>query len=216
MRRLVEAAEPGSDHQLALVRAFAGVATDSADLDLVAALLDGTTTLPGLDVDTDLRWNLLRRLVTMAVRGDDAIDAELVRDSTASGQRQAATARASRPTPEAKQQAWAEVVESDSLPNALQTATIAGFQDPDHRELLAPYVDRYLAAVGTVYETRTSEMAANIVIGMYPALIVEESVARRTDEYLEREHPAAPLARLLAEGRDGIQRALRCQARDAS
>jgi aminopeptidase N len=216
MRRLAVDAEAGSDHQLALVRAFAGIASEGSDLDMVAGLLDGTTTLDGLDIDTDLRWALLRRLVTMDARGDDAIDAELERDSTASGQRHAATARASRPTAAAKEEAWAEVVESDGLPNALQTATIAGFQDPDHRELLQPYVDRYFASVGPVYETRTSEMAANIVIGMYPALIVDASVAEQTDAYLERERPVAPLARLLAEGRDGIQRALRCQSRDAT
>ncbi|MFI5100968.1 MAG: aminopeptidase N, partial [Actinomycetes bacterium] len=215
MRDLALAAEPGSDHQLALVRAFAGVAADPADLELLGGLLDGTTDLPGLDIDTDLRWALLRRLVSTGVRSDDAIDAELARDNTASGQRHAATARASRPTAAAKNEAWAAVVETDNLPNALQTATIAGFQDPDHRDLLEPFVDRYFASVGPVWDTRTSEMAANIVIGLYPALIVDPGVAAKTDAYLDTEHPAAPLARLLAEGRDGIQRALRCQARDA-
>jgi aminopeptidase N len=215
MRDLAMAAEQGSDHQLALVRAFAGVATDPTDLQLIAGLLDGSQTLAGLDIDTDLRWALLRRLVSTGVRGDEAIDAELARDNTASGQRHAATARASRPTAQAKEEAWAAVVETDSLPNALQTATIAGFQDPDQRDLLRPFVDRYFAAVGPVWDTRTSEMAANIVIGLYPALIVEPEAAEKTDAYLETEHPPAPLARLLAEGRDGIQRALRCQARDA-
>jgi aminopeptidase N len=191
------------------------VAGDPEELDLLAGLLDGTRTLEGLDIDTDLRWALLRRLVSTGVRGDEAIDAELARDNTASGQRHAATTRASRPTAQAKEAAWAAVVDSDSLPNALQTATIAGFQDPDQRELLRPYVDRYFAAVGPIWEARTSEMAANIVIGLYPALIVESEVAERTDAYLEDGRPAAPLARLLAEGRDGIQRALRCQSRDA-
>ncbi len=215
MRDLALAAEPGSDHQLALVRAFAGVAADPADLELLAGLLDGSTGLPGLDIDTDLRWALLRRLVSTGVRADDAIDAELARDNTASGQRHAATARASRPTAAAKDEAWTAVVETDNLPNALQTATIAGFQDPDHRDLLEPFVDRYFASVGPVWDTRTSEMAANIVIGLYPALVVDPGVAAKTDAYLDAEHPPAPLARLLAEGRDGIQRALRCQARDA-
>ena len=70
--------------------------------------------------------------------------------------------------------------------------------------------------MGPVYESRTSEMAQNIVIGLYPALVVDAEVAEKTDAYLENERPVAPLARLLAEGRDGIQRALRCQARDAT
>src|SRR5207247_1257445 len=143
------------------------------------------------------------------------IEAELDRDNTASGQRHAATARAARPTEAAKAEAWAAVVESDELPNAIMTATVAGFQEPDQRELLRPYVERYFEAVGPVWESRSSEMAAHIVVGLYPALFVEREVAERTDEYLEEEQPPPPLARLLTEGRDGIQRALRCQERDA-
>jgi aminopeptidase N len=216
LRGLLLAAEPGSDHQLAFTRAFAGVATTPDELALLADLLDGRTTLPGLTVDTDLRWTLLRRLVSTGILGDDAIDAELDRDNTASGQRQAATVRASRPTPEAKAEAWAAVVDSDELPNALLTATIGGFQDPDHRELLAPYVERYFSSVGRIWDERTSEMAQNIVVGMYPALFVSRSLVERTDEYLDGARPPAPLARLLAEGRDGVERALRCQARDAA
>jgi aminopeptidase N len=216
LHALVEQAEPGSDHQLAFVRTLAGVAGSDDELGLLAGLLDGTRSLAGLTVDTDLRWALLRRLVITGVLGDDAVDAELARDSTASGQRQAANVRAARPTAEAKEEAWASVVDSDALPNALQTATIAGFQDPDHRDLLRPYVDRFFGSIGDVWRDRTSEMASNIAVGLYPALLVEQSVVDRTDAYLVDGQPPAPLARLLAEGRDGIERALRCQARDAA
>jgi aminopeptidase N len=59
-------------------------------------------------------------------------------------------------------------------------------------------------------------MAANIVVGLFPALFVEPDVVARTDAYLAAQQPPAPLARLLSEGRDGVQRALRCQARDAT
>jgi len=144
-----------------------------------------------------------------------AIEAELDRDNTASGQRHAATVRAGRPTPEAKAEAWASVVESDELPNALQTATIAGLLDPDHRELMRPYVDRYFASIGPVWASRSPEMASNIVVGLYPALFVEEAIVERTEAYIAEQHPVAPVARLLAEGRDGVQRALRCQTRDS-
>ena len=170
--------------------------------------------MPGLVVDTDLRWSLLRRLVATGMRGDDAIDAELARDDTASGERQAAAVRAARPTAEAKAAAWAAVVDSDDLPNALQTSTIAGFMEPDHRELVRPFVDRYFDSVGRVWAERTAEMAANIVIGLYPAILVEQSVVDRTSDYLARQNPPAALARLLAEGSDGVERALRCQDRD--
>ena len=64
LRGLLHGAAPGSDAQLAYVRAFAGVATSAEDLALLAGLLDGSAVLDGLAVDTDLRWALLSRLVS--------------------------------------------------------------------------------------------------------------------------------------------------------
>ena len=98
LRSLLGSAPAGSDHQLAYVRAFTGVATSPADLSLLAGLLDGSTVLDGLVVDTDLRWTLLRRLVSRGVLGEEAIDAELSSDATDAGERQAAACRAAVPS----------------------------------------------------------------------------------------------------------------------
>jgi aminopeptidase N len=211
LRAYVLAAEPGSDQQLAFVRAFAVAATSAEDHAYLAQLLDGSTVLPGLAVDAELRWHLLRRLVVHGRAGDAEIEAEIERDATAGGQRHAATVRAARPTLEAKSEAWSQVVEHDELPNALQTATIVGFMEPDQRELLRPFVERYFDSLRQVWETRTSEMASNIVMGLYPALFVEQAVVDRTNAYLDSENPPAVLARMLAEGRSGVERALRAQ-----
>ena len=59
LRRLLHEAPPGSDAQLAYVRAFAGTATSGDDLALLAGLLDGSVVLDGVTVDTELRWALL-------------------------------------------------------------------------------------------------------------------------------------------------------------
>ena len=86
--------------------ALAAVATSDSDLEFLTALLDGTAHLEGLAVDTDLRWALLRRLVSRGVRGEDAIDAELHRDATDAGERHAAGCRAAVPTLTAKRETW--------------------------------------------------------------------------------------------------------------
>ena len=70
LARARPAAPAGSDHQLALLRAFAGVSTEDADLELLGRLLDGTEILEGLAVDADLRWHLLHRLVVRGKRAD--------------------------------------------------------------------------------------------------------------------------------------------------
>ncbi|OAH15257.1 aminopeptidase N [Streptomyces jeddahensis] len=212
----LRAAAPGSDHQLAWARAFAATARTDAQLDLLAALLDGTETIEGLVVDTELRWAFVERLAATGRFGEAEIAAEYERDKTAAGERHAATARAARPTPEAKAEAWASVVESDKLPNAVQEAVIAGFVQTDQRELLAPYTEKYFSAVKDVWESRSHEMAQQIVIGLYPALQVDQATLDATDAWLASAEPNAALRRLVSESRAGIERALKAQAADAA
>ena len=210
------AAEPGSDHQLAWTRAFASVARSEGELDLLAGLLDGTREVPGLAVDTDLRWALLQRLAATGRAEEPEIAAELERDATSAGERHAATARAARPTPAAKAEAWASVVEQNELPNALQEAVINGFGQPGQRELLAPYAERYFAVVKDVWEERSHEMAQQVVVGLYPSQQVSQALLDATDSWLASAEASPALYRLMSESRASVERALRAQEADAA
>ncbi len=216
LRNLVVTAEAGSDHQFAYLRGFVALA-DGDDLNVLASLLDGSLAIAGITVDTDLRWSVLKRLVATGHAGSEAIDAELARDNTAAGRLQAATCRASIPTPEAKAAAWTTALSDTSLPNHMLSATIMGINVPEQRELLRPHVDQYFEALPEVWKTRTNEIAQEITLGLYPALLVEAATVERTDAVLagvvDIPHGAR---RLLAEGRDGVLRALRCQQRDGA
>ncbi|MFI6205113.1 aminopeptidase N [Streptomyces sp. NPDC051041] len=209
-------AEPGGDHQLAWARAFAATARTPDQLQLLEGLLDGSQSLEGLAVDTELRWAFVQRLAAVGRFGEAEIAAEYERDRTAAGERHAATARAARPTPEAKARAWASVVESDQLPNAVQEAVIAGFVQTDQRELLAPYTDRYFEVVKDIWESRSHEMAQQIAVGLYPSIQVSEETLAKTDAWLASAEPNAALRRLVSESRAGVERALRAQAADAA
>ncbi|MFI1090853.1 aminopeptidase N [Streptomyces sp. NPDC020917] len=209
------AAAPGSDHQLAWARAFAASARTPEQLDVLQGLLDGSRTFEGLQIDTDLRWALLARLAATGRAGEDAIDAELVRDPTSAGEEHAAAVRAARPTAENKAEVWASVVENDKLPNAVQEAVIGGFVQADQRELLAPYTERYFAALKDVWESRSHEMAQQIVVGLYPSLHVSQATLDATDAWLAEQDPVPALRRLVTEARAGVERALKAQAVDA-
>ncbi|MEV0599837.1 aminopeptidase N [Streptomyces sp. NPDC050315] len=212
----LRAAESGSDHQLAWARAFAATARTTAQLDLLQNLLDGTEEITGLAVDTELRWALLQRLAATGRADEKAIAAELERDRTSAGERYAATARAARPTAEAKAEAWASVVASDKLPNAVQEAVIGGFVQTDQRELLAPYTAQYFDALKGVWEARSHEMAQQIAVGLYPSLQVSQETLDATDAWLASADPSAALRRLVTESRAGVERALKAQAADAA
>ena len=207
--------EPGSDHQLAFARVFNSCATTSAHLDIVAGLLDGSITWSGLKIDTDLRWSLLQRLVVTGRLAEEAIEAELRSDDTATGRRQAAVAFAARPTMVAKELAWADIIERTELPNAILEATIGGFVQPDQVELLVDYRSKYFAALPQVWAKRTMETSQSITMGLYPAFLVDEETLAQTDAFLAGDLNSA-LRRLVGEGRDGIERALRARAADTS
>jgi aminopeptidase N len=211
---LLDASDAGSDLQLAYARAAASTATTDGQLARIAALLDGAEQVDGLIVDTDLRWLLLRRLATTGRAGRDRVEEELRRDDTSAGRCHALTARAAMPTPQAKAEAWRDLVERDVLPNSEQSAAIAGFVSYEQRELLAPYADRYFAEIGELHRSRSAEMAQLLISGLYPYWATEQATVDRTDSYLADEQPSASLRRMLQEARDGLARALRARARD--
>jgi aminopeptidase N len=218
---LAQAADAGGDNQYQFVRAFAGFAETGPQLDAVQALLDGKTTLEGLAIDSDLGWDLLISLAAGGRAGATEIDAMLAKDPTASGERRAAHARAAIPTAKAKRAAWDALInapDGGDLPNALQTATTAGFNDVHDTALLEPFVDDYFAMLRRIYDTKTNEMATNLIQGLFPALHAGRvaDLRDRASAWLAANDDAHPaLRRLVIEGDDGVRRSLRAQAKDA-
>ncbi|MFE9993947.1 aminopeptidase N [Streptomyces avermitilis] len=208
-------AEPGSQHQLTWARFFAAVASSETDLQLLQGLLEGTAKIDGLDVDQELRWTLLEPLAAHGTADESVLAAELARDDTASGKRHQVRCLAARPSAAVKAQAWASVVESDALSNALVEATIAGFTQPSRRELLAPYAAKYFAAIERVWTERSIQIGMDVVKGLFPSLQDSQETLDATDAWLAAHEGAAPaLRRLVLEARDDLARTLRGQACD--
>ncbi|MFI9549669.1 aminopeptidase N [Streptomyces sp. NPDC052016] len=212
----LRAAAPGSEHQLAWARFFASVATSASDFDLLQGLLDGTAEIDGLEVDQELRWAFLEPLTAHGHADEAVLAAELARDDTASGKRHQVRCLAARPSAAVKAQAWAQVMESDVLSNALVEATIAGFNQPSQRELLAPYAQKYFAAIERIWSERSIQIAMTIVKGLYPSLQDHPDTLVESDIWLAMHASAPPaLRRLVLEAWDDLARGLRGQACDA-
>ena len=213
----LQQAEAGSDHQLAWARGFIDAARSDDQLGTVRRLLDGSVAFEGLAVDIDLRWHAVTSLA--AVGAEDAetlIDSELERDPTDRGQRHAIAARAARPSEEAKAEAWRTILEDRELSEAMLEAAMRGFQQPGQEEPLTPYADRYFEALPRVWEERDLEFVLEFGEQMYPKWVVAGSTIEATDRYLARDDVPGPIRRLLLEGRDRIERALRAREVDAA
>jgi aminopeptidase N len=209
-------AAPHSGLQLLWARTFAAVARSEADLAILRGWLDGSGIPAGLAIDTELRWMLLSALVANGAAGPDAVEAELDRDRTASGERSAAQANALVPTPENKAETWRRLTGDDKLANWLQRALLLGFHHPSQLELTEPYVSKYFDAVGDIWASHDSEPAQEFVEYGYPTYHVSPATVEATDTWLAADGHPAPLRRLVAEGRDGVVRALKARAKDAS
>ena len=214
--RRVRQAEPGSDHQLALVRAWSAAATSPNDIAEMQALLDGSYEMPGLVVDRDLRWHLLQRLVTKGKADADAIAAEADIDRTAAGERQAALSRAAIPDRDAKQSIWDAIMTPSELSNLQMESALAGFMPPEQADLLAEFVDPFFDSVLAVHEERTFHTAERIITGLFPRVQVSQSTIDRARDLADAAGTPKAVQRMLREGAADVARALRAQQRDAS
>ncbi|MFC7850556.1 aminopeptidase N [Arthrobacter sp. NPDC057388] len=219
--RELYAAKPGSDQQLAWARTLAtATRTEGSKAGLLRGLLDGSEQVPGLAVDAELRWSLWHALAARGMATEQELDAELARDTTASGRAGHATALAARPEAAVKAAAWDAAVRGTSLSNQLLSATIAGFYTASE-ELLDPFVEPYFECLETVWAERSIEIASRIVRGLYPGVRdlgpagtpENHPVVARTDRWLA-DHPDAPraLRRIIIEQRSHLLRSLAAQA----
>ena len=216
VRQLLEQAEPRSDHQLIFARVIAGAARSEDDAAFVAGLLDGTDRLDGLAVDTDLRWTLLSGLARLGRVDHASIDAELERDNTTAGHENAAAARASLPTSEAKDRAWELAVVAADTPNELQRKVATRIWLPGQHELLEPYIDRFFDEAPTVHKRKGVQMGGVVLTYLFPAE-VSDRVLAQVDELLESDRISDQSTRRpMVEKQADLRRAMAARAFDAS
>ncbi len=207
LRTLVAAATPGSDHQLAFVRAFAGAASGP---DYLRELLDGG--LAGLEVDADLRWTLIKALARIGSADEAEIAAELERDDTNSGRENAAAAQAIRPLAEAKAEAWQRAAVDPDTPNETRRQIAVSFQVGGQSDVLAPYVDAYLEIADTVIDDLGVWIGQVALIYLFPLANPSAETLAKVDAWLASPSAPAAAVRYVSEGRDDLARALRAQA----
>jgi aminopeptidase N len=207
--RQLMAAEPGSDHQLAWAQLLGWTAAAPEQLDFVAGLLSGDVAVPGLPVDAELRWRLLGRLAVAGRAGDAEIDAELSRDATDAGRRHAAACRAAIGDPEHKAAAWRLVAESAEVGLEEAVEVARAFNVAEHADQLRPYAEKYFQALPKIWDSRDGLLRLLLGQALFPYTAASPELLQRVDEFLGQPHLNPALARVVAEGRDVAEKALR-------
>jgi len=213
---LAESADSGSDSQLQFVTAFANSLVTPEHAGIIGRLRSGEETLPGLEIDADLSWQLLVGLATIGAADAATIDGALAADNTAKGAEFAAQARAALPDAASKKVAWDSLIERDDAPNTIVRAAALGFVHPAGVEALREFVPAYFDMLLPIWESRTYQIAQYLVTGLFPTALADVALRDATRSWLSTNPDAAPaLRRLVLENLADVERSLAAQSRDA-
>jgi len=211
---LAQTAEAGSDAQFQFVKFFAAIPSTAEHATALQGLLDGTVSLPGLEIDTDLAWEVLEGLVLLGEAGEPEIAAALANDNTANGQQAAARSRAAIPTLEGKKAALTAALTDTSIPNTTLRSMGVGYGHVNDPAVLESLVAPYFDALTTVWKERSYKIAEYTVLGFYPASLASQQLVDATNAWLEANPGIPALRRLVIERRAAVERAIAVQARD--
>jgi aminopeptidase N len=214
--KLAQNAQAGSDAQLQFVKFFAQFARNDQQLATVADLLSGKTQMDGLEIDTDLRWELLTALSVGGKVSQERINVELEADNTANGQKAHAAAVATMPDLKSKQEIFDKLVNTDQMSNALVNSASLAFGRVLDTSVLEPFVDQYFSKVLSIWENKSYHMAEYLLVNLYPLAIVNISLANQTEQFLKNPELASKpaLKRIIVENLANVQRALGAQSAD--
>jgi len=163
----------GPDPEIALVLTR-GLADTTPDVVLLQGWLVDRTTHTGIEVDQRLRWRVLHRLATLGGIGAGELEEERYGDGTIVGELGAATAMAALPDADAKSAAWTRMFGDHDVSNRVFTATAAGFWQPEQRELVHPWVARYLTEAPAV-ATERGQAFSQLVGRAFPAIPLDDA-----------------------------------------
>jgi aminopeptidase N len=207
-------AASNGDRQILWARSAINVAATRDDVERLAALADGREGIPGFELDQEMRWSVAVKAIAFGLPGaEERLDHEAARDRSDRGRRALLKAAASRPSPQAKEEAWGKIHGEGYGSFHLTRAAMQGFFWPQQEAVVEPYIERFFDRVRDVFETRDHPFARSYLLALYPAYRSDPSVLQRSQRLLGELNGSLPtLARQLTEVADELDRQIKVRA----
>jgi aminopeptidase N len=182
------------------MRALARTATTAEDLALLAEHAAG---------DVELGWLVETRKAELGRYDPDAVARLEQRDPDPDVRSSVLSVRAAVPDRSAKDEVWQAVFADQTVPPDRVLVLGPVFWRPGQEELLAPYVDRYLASLPRLGGGMLSMMAVGRAF--FPVISVAPDTQQRIEAAAHDDGLHPILRRTLLEGLDTLRRMLRAR-----
>lgn len=187
---------PGSSRQMSFFDFYVRQATSPAALEKLAEMLGKDAPPAGIQLDQDRRWNLVH---TLARRGHAKAlafsAAELARDPSDSGKRNAASVAVAVPNEEAKRRFWEELLSPEKIaPNTLESAA-GEFHQPDQLELSEAFTADYFRRLQTIDFAKSDQLAEIYFENLFPQNLCSKKLLNLSEKSLKAARKLTPLAR---------------------
>ena len=185
-------AASASTQQLAGARLIA----DAGAAERLRPWFDGVGVPEALAGDAPFRWRVAVRLASLGAVDVGELDAVLDADVTLSGQLSYLEARASLPTAENKAWAWQELTaaptpQSPAHSNYEMNALATGFFRGGSEQVLAPYIERYVADIPAMRAWVGEDALARVAVLAFPRQLSSEPLEIEARRMLDAALPAS-------------------------
>ncbi len=161
--------------------------------------------------DVDVAWRSLTRRATLGAHDEDEVARLQERDPDPDAWARAVMVEAAHDSPEAKERVWAHAFDDHYPLGRLRELTLA-FWQPGQDDVLAPYVDRYLAELPEINGKGMLESMA-LVSWMYPYFGVRPDFVAEVTAIAEHDETTPVIRARLLEATDRLTRMLAARAR---
>ncbi len=198
------AATPADDERLlTLFRYLIEFSSDVAEL---RGLLDGAGVPDGVEIDNDTSWRIRYRLAVLGEVTEDEIESAFQAEPNAQAEQLAIKARAARPDPEAKRDAWESIMRDPTLSNYQLWSLSEGFWQPEQLELTEPYVERFFAEMPDAAKLRGDLVLDVLLRTFYPRYAASEQTLQSAAELVGQQDISLPLRRRVQDFTDDLRR----------
>jgi len=184
----------------------------SGDVAELRGLLAGTGVPSGVELDNDTSWRIRYRLAVLGEISEEEIESAYQAEPNAQAEQLAIKARAGRPDPEAKRDAWESIMRDPTLSNYQLWSLSEGFWQPEQLELTAPYVQRFFAEMPDAAKLRGDLVLDVLLRTFYPRYAASEQTLQWAGELVAQEDISLPLRRRVADFTDDLRRVVNARA----